>query len=394
MPGPRDVGVYINAALDILTGENPYTNSTVRFGTFGALPFAILAPLTTFQVVALIQLLGIIGFQYLAFVLGRIYELNLNWLVLMIPFFASSRENLTTAQVNGVLCGFLGIAINLLSKSTSKSRTFFATLLIAIVIDLKPHLMFFFVLVIMMRLKKTRTFVHSVLLLFLAHGIIDFLHQEFLELTWIRTLNSVETLASNGSFTDSHTFWPTLSLIFNNTAALTNFSIILALTVGFISTAILGIRQSVYAPIVALLAPTMSIYFHLYDLVPFAVMVLALLSNRLGRHREVVLSFFLSQSVQGTNVFSPAAGILLLTVWLFFNFTAKHNFAKWNSGLSMLGLCANFALNLFFALSVPEGLIHSTRLSLFLLYSMLVILYLSYLNRIAVGKNFVRKDLH
>ena len=95
-PGPRDVGVYINAALDVFSGDNPYQNSAARFGTFGSLPFIVLAPLSTPQVVAVTQILGLIGFQFLIFTLGRIYSLPINWLIPIIPLFASSRENLQT----------------------------------------------------------------------------------------------------------------------------------------------------------------------------------------------------------------------------------------------------------------------------------------------------------
>jgi len=206
LPGLRDVGVYINAAVDILTGVNPYQNSASRFGTFGPLPFILLSPFDATLAVAITQMLGMVGFQYFIFTLSRMYFLRTNWLIPVIPLFASSRENLVTAQVTGILCGLIAIACAILLKKKTLLNTFLASILFALALDLKPHIFMFFSVVILICLGRVIVFFNAVFIMICAHTSIDLLHGEFLEVSWFRTLGSIESQASSGAFTDSHTF--------------------------------------------------------------------------------------------------------------------------------------------------------------------------------------------
>lgn len=377
-PGPRDVGVYINAALDVFSGANPYQNSAARFGTFGTLPFIALAPLSTPQVVAVTQILGLIGFQFLIFTLGRIYSLPVNWLIPIIPLFASSRENLVTAQVTGILCGLAGISFMLLLKPKHLTNTFLSTLLAALVIDLKPHLMIFFVAVVLIQIKQSHVFLYSLLIIFFMHTMINILHGEFLEVSWFRTLNSIEESASFGNFTDSHTFWPIVAVFYNNTSSISIISMLLVIVIGFFSLLFAKSHKSPYVCMAALFVPAFSIYFHLYDLVLINSLILAIISKSSLRVQGFLLSFFVSQSLQGTNVNSGLSFSIFFFSWLIFNMISAKNFTNWKTRYSLSGLLLSVTLNYMVSFFVPENLVHSVRISLILSYILLSLIYLSF----------------
>ncbi len=375
-PGPRDVGVYINAALDVFSGDNPYQNSAARFGTFGSLPFIVLAPLSTPQVVAVTQILGIIGFQFLIFTLSRIYSLQINWLIPIIPLFASSRENLVTAQVTGILCGLIGISFILLLKPKSPTNIFLSALLAALVIDLKPHLMIFFVAVVLIQIKRSYVLIFSLLIILSMHTIINLMHGEFLEASWLRTLSSIEESASLGNFTDSHTFWPTVAVLYNNTSAISIISTSLVIVVGFISIYFSKSNKSPYVCMAALFVPAFSIYFHLYDLVLINCLILAIINKSPLRNKEFLLGFFVSQSLQGTNIYSIFSFSAFVISWSIFNLISAKNFTKWKTLYSLAGLLLSITLNYIVSLVISENLIHSFRISLTLVYTLLTLIYL------------------
>jgi hypothetical protein len=377
-PGPRDVGVYINAALDVFSGENPYQNSAARFGTFGSLPFIVLAPLSTPQVVAVTQILGLIGFQFLIFTLGRIYSLQINWLIPIIPLFASSRENLVTAQVTGILCGFIGIAFMLLLKQRNPANTFLSALLVALTIDLKPHLMIIFAAVVLIQMRRFYVFSFSFLIILFVHTVINLFHGEFLEVSWLRTLSSIEESASVGKFTDSHTFWPTVAVLYNNTPAISMISTLIAIIIGCISLFLAKSRKSPYVCMAALFAPAFSIYFHLYDLVLINSLILAIISKSSSRNKGFLLGFFVSQSLQGTNIYSVLSFSIFIISWLIFNVISARNFTNWKTRYSLSGLLLSVSLNYTVSLVTPENLVHSVRISLTLIYILLSLIYLSF----------------
>ena len=377
LPGPRDVGVYINAAIDILTGVNPYQNSASRFGSFGPLPFILLSPFDATLAVAITQMLGMVGFQYFIFTLSRMYFLRTNWLIPVIPLFASSRENLVTAQVTGILCGLIAIACAILLKEKTLLNTFLASILFALVLDLKPHIFMFFSFVVLIYLGRVIVFFNAVFIMICAHTSIDLLHGEFLEVSWFRTLGSIESKASSGTFTDSHTFWPIISAMFGETTVITIISTLLFCLIGVSSLFLSKSRGLVNAPILALLAPAFSIYFHLYDLVIFACLVLAVLGARLKPGKELFLSFVVSQCIQGTSFFSISSYIFFLFSWIIFNFICRISIYKWSTRLSLLGFFVSIGLNLLVGILVPGSFIHSARTSLVIMFLLLALLVIN-----------------
>jgi hypothetical protein len=153
---------------------------------------------------------------------------------------------------------------------------------------------------------------------------------------------------------------------------------LLVIVIGFFSLLFAKSHKSPYVCMAALFVPAFSIYFHLYDLVLINSLILAIISKSSLRVQGFLLSFFVSQSLQGTNVNSGLSFSIFFFSWLIFNMISAKNFTNWKTRYSLSGLLLSVTLNYMVSFFVPENLVHSVRISLILSYILLSLIYLSF----------------
>lgn len=281
-PNARDADVYRSGFNVLLNGENPYESSTFRAGLFGSMMIHLMSfPISGY--LASIFFLCLNGFGYWLFVKSVVKKENLQApLFLLIAWSSSSREGLNTIQITGLLLGIFAMSLRFLERgSSSKSLLLVNSLLMAIAIDLKPHISIITFAFLVLKFHARRFTLATLLILTLAHVSINLYFGRVFESDWLRLISTLNKKAGGAQSKDSVNFYYFTRLLSENgSKALIILHLILLLTllvyvVKNISRFSGGICIAIGATS-AFLGP----YFHYYDLLPLVGMALMSLLNR------------------------------------------------------------------------------------------------------------------
>lgn len=285
VPGPRDAGVYIATGRAILEGVNPYTTIGNRFGTVGVIPIGLLSYIVPSNLhTLLIQTLNLIGIYYFLVVVSQLYDKTNVYLVFLTTLFlAPTREMLATNQITGILMGllaggfsaFLKYQINSIQKYIYISGTLFA-----ISIDLKPHIAGIFILLLCITYRNVILAIVTSAFIVLTHLIVDLSQHRILERDWINVLKALQDRSTTGTLGDSVSFWPIIykiARINGLPSTVTTITMLLVLC-GSIFVALNGNFTKVIA--LSFLVPSLGIYFHYYDAIPFFSITLLYLAAK------------------------------------------------------------------------------------------------------------------
>jgi hypothetical protein len=329
-PGMRDVGIYIQAAQNIVQGVNPYNLQALEFrsGAFGVLIFAFFGEgKISFITLQVLNLVGPIVFTY-ALLKSKASRHQIFVLSITSLWFSCSREILSTGQITGILMGLIGIGYTLI-QSKSKVIQVLGALPFAIVLDLKPHVFLLFIIALYVYFRRIHGFFIVVFHMAIGHMFINFYCQTFIEDDWLKTLFAVSDTSDNPQSSGSRTIWPVVRSLLGLESVPSFFPIVTFLTLGIL--VLIQIQKvprfsMLYA---SLLVPVTYSYFHLYSFLPIAIFLFwALIRLEMPIFLGIVFSFL---TISGSNLGIKEALIslaifsaLMTQLFLFFNVKAKY----------------------------------------------------------------------
>lgn len=348
-PGIRDAGVYVEAGKLLLNGQNPYVILENRFGFVGCIPFAVISHLVPSNFETLIfQLLNILGIIIFIFVFEKLFtKTNLGLVVISSLLLSSTREMLVTNQITGIIMGLVALGYYFSeaeSKSKNRIQLFFAAGLFTIALDLKPHLVMIFLGFYIIRTRSKSLFVSITAAWILLHGIVNLLHQEILELDWFKVITNLQYQAQRGNLADSVSIWPIIEEVTGNK----DFSIFI-LMLPIVSGAILlflNARSTTLSRLLIwpFLLPSLSSYFHHYDLIPVTVLILMQVNIKNFKYVLMPLMFFVIP-IENSSIKNQ---VLVISIALLWKWELKSDFSYAFIVLSWLGYNLLNLTNLYF----------------------------------------------
>ena len=298
--GIHDVGAYIQTGKMLIEHENPYKLYGAKWGTFGPIVLLIIYSLIPKAIAAaafqLINLLGIFIF-YRIFINKK--ENAVSYLVfILIVWLSPIREMLAINQITGIILGCVALGRKFLPSEKIKRNSFknliTSAFFFSIAIDLKPHTIIFVFIIIILLERSIRLIGYTTIVLFITHSIINLYSGSILELDWLKAILTVSSSASENKLGDSVSFWPIFNNYFDSSIIFYVASMLLVLVLFIVSLYFAYKRQSDMAIFFAFLTPSLSIYYHFYDLIPLCIIALnwAIL-NRQYFYSSFILSFIL-----------------------------------------------------------------------------------------------------
>jgi hypothetical protein len=299
----RDAGGYVNSGLALIRGENPYLNSTSRWGSFGPIFFGVWSILVPRSIHTLsFQLLNLIGIYWLIkVVFPHLNTMTIRAIFLLSIWSSAFRELLSTNQISGIVLGLVCIGYKSFSKSKRNAifrqpiKIYLTSYLpIAIAIDVKPHIALPLLLIMSTKLpKRINLLAGSTLILALGHLLMDVRFARLLELDFYNSLRILNSLSQIGNLGDSVTYWPIISKLLNSTQYTMTLSMILSLLT--LSCTIWAIRSKNFNSALILVGffPAAGIYFHLYDSLIITVVFITLALTKYSWVNLYALNFLM-----------------------------------------------------------------------------------------------------
>ncbi len=324
----RDASAYLTWGKSVLQNENPYEIYSSRSGSFGPVVISLLLlAVPGFAQTILVQALSLLS---VGVIIQTFFANQSRVAKLIIYLFAiwSSpfRENLATNQISIIVIGILSAGVWVFQRYKGNWKfELLAASFLAVSLDLKPHLVLFFLVYFIIRKQAVRLSVFTLAVLFVTHGSINLFQGQILELSWLDQLSSLNDLAKAGNLNDSVSFWPLALKISLDPQLLYIISTLLVLTLFLL---LLRIAREPYAEAkgiaLSFLIPSVSLYFHFYDLAPLAIMAIGVILQKQRNFLQIAcISYILLpleyQSIQNVLLF----GLLTTFFGLYKSVTRK-----------------------------------------------------------------------
>lgn len=274
----RDAAAYLTWGKSVLQNQNPYQIYASRSGSFGPVVISLLIMAVPHALqTLLVQVLSFISVGMVIQCFFSTQERLTRLSIYLLAIWSSPfRENLATNQVSIIVIGIMCAGVIVFQKYSNKAAyVFLAASLIAVALDLKPHLTLFFLAYLLVRKRALSLALYVFGFLLITHGAIDLLQRKVLEISWFNQLSSLNKLAKAGNLNDSVSFWPLGLKIFHNANLMYLISTMLLITLLFFTLRFAGAKYGDAEGIaLSFLVPAVSIYFHFYDLAILAILAI------------------------------------------------------------------------------------------------------------------------
>lgn len=294
-PGLRDLGTYLSAGQQFLTGVDPYLNPNYRAGPSLLLIFGVLEKFVSPSVLGwALQLATVIGVLFFVNFFSGV-KLGQNFVpYLIIIFLSSTRENLVNIQLTGFLALIFAYGIKFILSQTFSIRTVIGVFLTGIAIDTKPHLFLLTFLYVVVYKGKKRCFLFMVMSIVFTHTLISIYLEKNITISYLRQIISLTKMRSDGELSESLVFWPILEefLLSPRTTIVLSYLVLASLIIILLSK--LSARKDYENGILlSLLIPAFGIFFHYYDLALVIALSLMILKKRNSKLYIPLAMFFL-----------------------------------------------------------------------------------------------------
>jgi hypothetical protein len=315
--GVRDLGYYEEAGKVLASRGNPYGDLAWRSGpvgtifiyfAFGAIPIEVK--------IFLFQFISIFGFiLFIKPFLKGLNLLQLNFLFSAVIASAPMRETISAKQLTGLTAMAIALSIIpvLKRESISKKETFFASFILAIALDLKPHILIPLLAILIFYKFGLKLILMSTSLLAVMHVAISVYCKKFLLLEWLKNIKNLgNSLGKDG---ESVSLWKIL--VFANISE--NLVVYIALTFQ-IAILIFGLyllkRQSIfYAILAVLISQSLSSYVHIYDFALVSTLMLCLITTLNVSYTNLLFLMFITVPLEYLKAFNL---ILIVVLSIFF----------------------------------------------------------------------------
>jgi hypothetical protein len=230
-------------------------------------------------------------------------------------WFSCFREVFSTGQITGILAGLLALGFESL-KTISYRGKFLAGLAFAMALDLKPHLVIFFIITSYMFFRKTKDIWIPMAILITGHVLIDIYNRAILEKEWFEVLSSVSDPERDPTNTGTRTIWPIIRLILNRESVASYIPTFIFLFLGIALIITAGRNKGLRWVYLSLMLPVFYNYFHLYSFFPLAILILGI---TIEKRRPIILGVTLPFLLISGSNFNPEhlIFVILICVYLF-----------------------------------------------------------------------------
>ena len=270
--GGRDLNLYIVAGSKILNGENPYADSEYANSPLGAVLIYSFSLLVSHHVFPyMIQFLNILGILFFAVYISKVHFNQYNFGLSLIACVLSTpyRALIANVQVTGIILGLFVVSVKL-CRSKNFYKEFLGFCFIGIALEIKPQIALPFAVYVFIKNWKTKSFLMFSMFFIVLHFLLDLFYGAILEILWIDKIKAF----SDKSFISGPeiSLWKFLvSFLDSNEViqTLTFFAMVVFYVMLFSS-----IRaNSPYVLTIISFAPMLSSYTHMYDLIPFIILI-------------------------------------------------------------------------------------------------------------------------
>lgn len=294
--GVRDLGYYEEAGNVLASKGNPYEELAWRSGPIGTiLLYFVFGAFPNEAKIVLFQSVSVMGFILLVkpFLKG-LNLLQLNFLFTAVIASAPVRETLSAKQLTGLIAMAIALSITpvLMREDLNRKQSILASLILAIALDLKPHILIPLLTMLIFYKSGLRLILMTSTLLALMHGALSFYVKKFLLLEWLKNLKDLgNSLGKDG---ESVSLWKILVLA--NISE--NLVVYIALTFQ-LAILVFGLylikRQFIFfAILLVLISQSLGSYVHIYDFALVSTLMLCLITVKKLRYLHLLFLMFIT----------------------------------------------------------------------------------------------------
>jgi hypothetical protein len=331
----RDYGVWVRAGQNLWAGIDPYAadgilksgvfSSQIIFLTYNIFP----NPLYFFLAMQLLNLAGLLFFMWQ----NKFLRVEFTFVAYAMLTFSSTREILVNGQTTGLIMGVFAILQKFLvhtgsfdksgiRESLLKTSTNIACGIgIFFILDLKPNIGFFPILILLIIFRKSSAFLFGIVMWGLNLLIFSVKTESNLIASWAINLSKVTNFEDNANLFGSLGFWQIVNELTLPSLVIEILPVGTFILVGILAISLARNNNYESALFLAFLSNYFYSYFHFYSYFP----ILAFILIRLIRNNSVFLlgvvissmEFSFNENVQVTSV---ASLLLLMLIIIFFRF--------------------------------------------------------------------------
>lgn len=310
--GVRDLGYYQEAGKVLAVQGNPYADLAWRSGPVGTifLHFAFGAFPNEVKIV-LFQLISVMGFLLLVkpFLKG-LNLLQLNFLFSAIILSAPVRETLSAKQLTGLIAMAIALSITpiLMRENLSRKQCIFAPLVLAIALDLKPHILIPLLIMMIFYKSGLKLILMSVTLLAFMHIAISVYCKKFLLFEWF---NNIKDLGNSlGRDGESVSLWKILIIADISENLVVYISATFQIVILFLGLYLLKRKMILFAILIVMISQSLGSYVHIYDFALVSTLMLLLITKKNLSYIHLLFLMFVTVPLEYLKVFN----LILITV--------------------------------------------------------------------------------
>lgn len=315
--GVRDLGYYEEAGKLLASKGNPYEELAWRSGPTGTIFLHfVFGAFPNEAKIVLFQSVSVLGFILLIkpFLKG-LNSLQLNFLFAAVIASAPVRETLSAKQLTGLMAMTIALSITpiLMRENLSRKQTIFASLMLAIALDLKPHILIPLLTMLIFYKSGLRLILLTATLWAFMQGALSLYVKKFLLLEWF---NNIKDLGNSlGKEGESVSLWKMLII-----ADISENLVISIASVFQIAILVFGLyllkKQSIFfAILLVLISQSLGHYVHIYDFALVSTMMLGLITIKNLRYSHLLFLMFITVPLEYLKVSNI---VLIVALSIFF----------------------------------------------------------------------------
>ena len=279
--GVRDLGYYEEAGKALASQDNPYADLAWRSGPIGTIFIYLAFGAIPIEVkIVLFQFISIFGFiLFIKPFLKGLNLLQLNFLFSAVIASAPVRETISAKQLTGLTAMAIALSITpvLMRERISRKQTIFASLILAIALDLKPHILIPLLAMMIFYKFGLRLILMSATLLVFMHVAISLYCKKFLLLEWLKNLKNLgNSLGKDG---ESVSLWKILVLANISENLVVYIALSFQIAILIFGLYLLKRRVIFFAILLVLISQSLGSYVHIYDFALVSTLMLCLLTT-------------------------------------------------------------------------------------------------------------------
>ena len=315
--GVRDLGYYEEAGNVLASKGNPYEDLAWRSGPIGTIFLHfVFGAFPTEAKIIFFQSVSVLGFILLIkpFLKG-LNLLQLNFLFTAIIASAPVRETLSAKQLTGLIAMAIALSITpvLMREDLKKKQSILNSLILAIALDLKPHIIIPLLTMLIFYKSGLRLILMTSTLLALMHGALSFYVKKFLLLEWFDNIKDLGN--SLGKEGESVSLWKMLIIADISENLVTYISSIFQIAILVFGLYLIKRQFIFFAILLVLISQSLGSYVHIYDFALVSTLMLCLITVEKMRYLHLLFLMFITVPLEYLKVTNI---VLIASLSIFF----------------------------------------------------------------------------